>query len=622
LRTDEQLRESERKFAAVFELAPFPIVLLKWPSRQILDVNSEFMRLYGYAREEVVGKTSAEVGWYQDLSDRARLYDAFERDGALRGFRTAIVTRSGERRFVSNSMDLIDAGGEKFVLVTLKDITEKLRAREQLSTERNRLMAIVMNSPSTLNLKDVSGRYLIANPNYELQLGLSPERMIGRTDAEIFPFDTAAVLRANDEQVMRSGGKITLEETLPTREGELRTYISHKFPIFGPGGELDSICSISLDITEKKRAEEALRESEARFRQLADFLPQIVWTARPDGFIDYYNARWYEFTGFSRDPGTFVSGLNLMPAEDRARTTRAWDEAIRTGNPFEVEYRYWDRTEGRTRWFMGRAVPIRDASGRITKWFGTSIDVDDLKRVQGELSQSISIRDDFLSIASHELKTPLTSLLLQAQGMRRRIDMGDLNAITPERVSRFVDQTERDVHRLTRLVNDMLDISRIRAGKLSIDAHDVDLCEIAREVSERLGPQILSSTGSEPILELCERAPGRWDPVRIEQVLINLLTNAMKYGKGKPIRVRVERLAGSARFSVQDQGPGIAPKDQARIFGRFERAISASEVSGLGLGLFISQQIVESHDGRIWVESELGRGACFLVELPYRIRAG
>ena len=196
------------------------------------------------------------------------------------------------------------------------------------------------------------------------------------------------------------------------------------------------------------------------------------------------------------------------------------------------------------------------------------------------------------------------------------VDKGMPQAYSPERVNGIMDQTNRQVNRLTRLVDDMLDISRIRTGKLSIEKQKADFCTLVQDSVERMRSHFRDAGYPDPELECSGTAVLELDPVRIEQVVNNLLTNALRYGLGKPVAVRVKHSGNKVQLSVTDRGLGIAPENHEKIFDRFERAVSANEVSGLGLGLFITHQIVTAHGGRIWVESQLGEGATFHVELP------
>jgi two-component system, sensor histidine kinase and response regulator len=234
----------------------------------------------------------------------------------------------------------------------------------------------------------------------------------------------------------------------------------------------------------------------------------------------------------------------------------------------------------------------------------------------GELQEAIQARDEFLSIASHELKTPLTSLVAHLQMLLRSLQRGQQPPI--EQLERRLQAAEQASKRLVKLINGLLDVSRISAGRLELELEAVDLAEVTREVVGRF-EQELAEGGC--LLELglegaAGKAVGRWDRFRIEQVVTNLLANAIKYGPGKPIEVRVEVDGGKARLVVRDRGIGIAPEQVERIFGQFERAVSARHYGGMGLGLFIVRQIVEAHGGEIRVDSEPDAGSTFTVELP------
>ena len=240
---------------------------------------------------------------------------------------------------------------------------------------------------------------------------------------------------------------------------------------------------------------------------------------------------------------------------------------------------------------------------------------NELKRIQKELEQALQIRDEFISIASHELKTPLTSLKIQTALRKRDLQRGALSTFTQERLAKMFDTDERQLERISHLIDDMLDISRINSGKLSMNFESFDLCELVRDLIGRSSEQFVAA-GCPVDFSNCQPVMGSWDRFRIEQVLTNLLTNAVRYGAGKPVFIQVNASSEHARIVVRDQGRGIAKENHARIFQRFERAVSGSEISGLGLGLFIVSQIVEAHHGSIRVDSELGQGSTFVVELP------
>jgi signal transduction histidine kinase len=244
--------------------------------------------------------------------------------------------------------------------------------------------------------------------------------------------------------------------------------------------------------------------------------------------------------------------------------------------------------------------------------------IQQLQRFRGaerKLEHAIHARDEFLSVASHELNTPLTSLKLQVQSLTRTLTRWGGADLPQEKVATIAERTDQQLRRLSRLVSDLLDVSRIHSHKLTLDLERVELRELVADVAERFSEEY-AHAGVRLDLAPCPRVVGVWDRGRVEQVVLNLLFNALKYGAGKPVRVEVTVDGEVARLSVKDQGLGLREEDRARIFERFERAISANEASGLGLGLYITREIVQAHGGAITVESQLGAGSTFTVTLP------
>jgi signal transduction histidine kinase len=226
----------------------------------------------------------------------------------------------------------------------------------------------------------------------------------------------------------------------------------------------------------------------------------------------------------------------------------------------------------------------------------------------------VQLRDEFLSIASHELRTPLASLTLAVQSLLRLGSDGDLSGAPPEIVSRVFKVADRQLRRLAGLLDSLLDVARIQAGRLTINRTPTRIDEVAREVVELFAEQA-AATGCALTLR-AEATTGSWDRGRIEQVVYNLVGNALKYGDGKPVAIEVTAAANVARVVVSDQGIGIEPDRIAGIFERFERAVSSRHFGGLGLGLYIVREVVVAHGGTVTVDSRVGQGSTFTVTLP------
>lgn len=238
-----------------------------------------------------------------------------------------------------------------------------------------------------------------------------------------------------------------------------------------------------------------------------------------------------------------------------------------------------------------------------------------LQATQGELEQAVRMRDDFMSIVAHEVRTPLNGLILETQLRKMHLARGNTAAFTQDKMQAMVERDERQIKSLIRLIEDMLDVSRIRTGKLSIRPTRVDLAALVGNVLQNFASQVEAAESS---VTLVAEQPvlGSWDEFRIEQVVSNLLTNALRYGGKSPVEVKVYSQDGQARLEVRDSGIGISEENQKRIFQQFERVSAKSVVAGLGLGLFISEQIVAAHGGTISVESKIDQGALFRVCLP------
>jgi PAS domain S-box-containing protein len=305
--------------------------------------------------------------------------------------------------------------------------------------------------------------------------------------------------------------------------------------------------------------------------------------------VRFREAHVFHRGGYDGAPLTRPMGLGLDLAGLR-----------RDGREFAAEISLAPLEQGGRRYAV---TAIRDVTERRK--------MEERARLWRQAQEEVRERDEFLSVASHELRTPVAALQLQLQTLQRASRTGEP---VPQALREKLETLERQTRRIGLLVSELLDLSRLRMGKLELKLEDVDLSDLVRDAVELF--REIAPPGSEPTLRSSGSCRGRWDRLRLEQVVTNLLVNAVKFGAGRPIAVTVEGGADLARLSVEDRGIGIAEEHHDRVFGRFERAVPAQQFGGLGLGLWIARQIVEAHGGTIRLRSAPGAGSTFTVELP------
>jgi PAS domain S-box-containing protein len=377
-----------------------------------------------------------------------------------------------------------------------------------------------------------------------------------------------------------------------------------------PSGERLVFISV-YDLTELRRAEEALRASEERFRQLADSMPQLVWTAYPDGVVNYVNSQTSRYEGFTRNPdGTWAWHPVLHP-DDVERTSQTWQAALKSGKVYECEHRV-RRSDGKFRWHLSRARRVTSPAG--TLWFGTATDIHDLKLAEEALRDADRRKDEFLAVLAHELRNPLAPLRTGLE-LLRRSQAGSTVAGEARAMM------ERQVLQMVRLIDDLLDTSRIARGKFDLRKQAMDIVEAVRGALETSRP--LMQMGGHRVDVQLPDGPlmVEGDPVRVAQVLTNLLNNAARYTpSGGHIVTRAAREGASIVIEVEDNGVGIPEEMLDRVFEPFlqiENAAMGGRAGGLGLGLTLARSIVELHGGSIVARRRSdGHGTCFAVTLP------
>ncbi len=364
---------------------------------------------------------------------------------------------------------------------------------------------------------------------------------------------------------------------------------------------------------------DTLRASQARFRALADNIAQLAWMADREGCIQWFNQRWYEFTGATPGTPQDVCWQASQHPDHAQRVQDRLDRCLAAGEPWEDTFPL-RRHDGQYRWFLSRAFALRDVRGDVVSWFGTHTDITVQLQAQQALLEADQRKDEFIALLAHELRNPLAPVRTAVEIVRR------IDGLQPPQ-RRACEVIARQVSHMARLIDDLLDVSRIARGKMALQRQRCDLALIARQTAadyrdslQALGLALVIEVGLQPL----------WvdgDPVRLAQMIANLLSNAQRFtdaGGQVTVRAQADEAAGRACVSVRDTGVGIAPEFLARLFDPFSQAHQdlARSKGGLGLGLALTRGLAQMHGGTVEAHSEgLGRGAVFTLALPLRARA-
>lgn len=694
-------------FEALFGASPNPYVILD-PAFTILGMNEAYLRVTLREREELVGRnmfdafpSDPDTASYREL--RASLERVVREKVAdhLPIIEYAIPLPNGqgfeERFWSATHTPLFKDGGELIaILQHTVDVTELHRLRslaknsiissapsalietdmlqraravqkinQTLAKERQHLRELFEQAPGFIAaLSGPDHVFTMANAAYHQLVRRSD--LVGKPVHEALPevVDQGFVNLLNrvyesGQPFVGRGIRINLQAS-PEASPEERFLDFLYQPIFDSEGAVSGIFVQGHDVTEQRRAEEALRESEERFRAIANSIDQLIWATRPDGYHDYYNQRWYEYTGVPEGTTDGAAWNGMFHPEDQERAWAVWQHSLETGEPYHIEYRLRHRS-GEYRWVLGRAQPVRDEQGRITRWYGTCTDIHELRQTQDALHESreravqseeeahrlASILAErvveldaaneeiqrFAYIVSHDLRAPLVNIMgftselesaqVEIERFYRRAAQANPDLITsdtrtvvesdlPEAIGFIRSSTVK----MDKLINAILKLSR--EGRRVLAPEAIDMKQLL-EAQRRSMTHQLQERGAELAVEA---VPGLTsDRLAVEQIFGNLIDNAVKYlSPDRPGRivVRGQDLGFSIRYEVQDNGRGIDPKDHERIFDLFRRS-GTQDQQGEGIGLAHVRALVRRLGGTISVSSRLGEGATFTVTLPKAI---
>jgi PAS domain S-box-containing protein len=507
-----------------------------------------------------------------------------------------------------------------------RDISDRKRAEEALRRSEEQLRSILDNAPAVVYLKDPDGHYRFAN-HYLVQLVRCPlEQIVGKTDPELLPPETAEACLRNDRAVLERGQPMQFEEVVPGEDGP-HTYMSVKFPLRDGDGRVYALCGISADVTARKRAEEALRLSEERLRLATESAQLGTWDYNPLTGLVTLSDRACDILQLPRQLSLdYELFLAAVHPQDRQRVHLAKQRALdpASGGEYEQEFRVL-AADGSTHWAAARGRALFEPTNnghRAVRLIGIARDITQTKHAEEDLldakqqaEAANQAKDHFLATLSHELRTPLTPVLVTASAMEsdRRLDPQTLEDVQVIR---------RNADMEVRLIDDLLDLTRIARGKLELQQDVVDVHDIIAEAVSTTASDPAAASKTIPIHTHLD-APSHHafaDPHRLQQVLWNLIKNAVKFTPaGGHVTIESDNpQPDRIRIRVTDTGIGIEPDALPRIFDPFQQQGPdvTRRYGGLGLGLAISKTIVELHGGAIWAESPgRGKGATFTVEL-------
>lgn len=526
------------------------------------------------------------------------------------------VTRNQSGEPVSFSGINLDISEQQAALRERKQAEEKLRRNEQ------HLRRVIDSLLIYVGVLTPDGVLIEVNRTALEHANLRSEDVLNKPFAETYwwSFDPEIQAQLNEAIERAAAGERVRYDTV-SRMSE-NNLIQNDFsivPIFNDDGEVEYLIPSGIDISDREASKQALQQSEYELRLITEIIPQQIWTATPDGKIEYINQRWQEYTGVTLEQIQGDGWSTIIHPDDLERVRETWDRAIAFGKKYNIEARLRS-ADRKYNWFLGRARPLRNERGDIVKWYGTNTNINRIKELEEtlrqqteDLIQANQLKDEFLAIVSHELRTPLNPIL----GWSQLLTAGKLDA---EKTAQGVEIIQRNAKLQAQLIDDLLDVARILRGKLALKLTPLNLESIIRSALATV--QLTAEAKSIQINTEFEPNIGQvaGDAGRLQQVIWNLVSNAIKFTpESGQVKVSLKRIGKKAQILVTDTGQGIDREFLPYVFERFRQAESSStrNFGGLGLGLAIVRHLTELHGGTVAVSSPgLGQGATFRIELP------
>ncbi len=607
------LRASEERFRTLASHAPVGIFHAE-PNGDNVFVNESWCEMAGMSLEEARGQ-----GWLGAVhpADRERV-GAGWRDAIARG-----ATSAAEFRFQrpddsiiwlqGNAAPLRDGAGEVTGYIgTVADITQHKRSEEALRNSERMYRAIGESIDYGVWVCDAAGRNIYASDSFLQLVGLTQEQCSDIGWASVLHPDDVEQTVAAWQQCVRSGLAWDAEHRFRAVDGRWRPVLARGVPVRDDHGNITAWVGINLDISELKHAENELRESEARFRSMADNAPVLIWINGLGG-CQYVNREYLRFAGCRAEDVSGMNWVELLHPDDRAGYVAAYQDAFDRHVPFEAHVRM-RRADGEWRWLTSTGAPRLRADGTFLGHVGCSVDVTDIKASEAALREADRRKDDFLAMLGHELRNPLAGIVTGAQVLSMLALDGEAREMQ--------GVIARQATHMSQIVDDLLDVSRIARGKLTLRHRHVNLSQLVRNAADDYrrsndlsAEELRYSTPLGDVWAWC-------DPTRITQALTNIVHNSFKFSAG-PLNTVVAMTAESDRriaaIAITDRGIGMTRETLNRIFEPFNQADTSLERSrgGLGLGLALAKGLVELHGGTVTAESAgLGKGSTFTITIP------
>lgn len=627
------LERTSNDLNQIINMLPASVVIIRNENLIVEMINDANLAYWKKTRDEVIGKPFLEI--LPDLADQpfaGQLRKVMETGEIIDVKESPVMFTEPDgtirETFVDYTYQPLTGldGTRDGVLVMSFEITDRVLARRQLEKYAEQLLE-ANDRFSVLNdkLSKSESRFKFVFQKAPVAIGLlrGPDLIIesankkilevwGKT-AEIVGLPLADALPEIKgqpflgilDQVYKTGQPFFANEikAMLVHEGELKEIFFNVVyqPIDGNDGKTDDILVVAADVTELVNARQKVEKSEAYFKMLADLVPAKISNALPGGEVTFLNKGWLEFAGMSFEDMRDFGYHQMIHPDEIAKFQKGLAAAAESGNPHVSEMRFKNK-EGKYIWHLNIASPIFDEEGNITMWIGSTTDIQTLKEEEQR-------KNDFIGMVSHELKTPLTSVNIYLQLLSRKAAKADDSFL-----QKAYSQSLKQIKYMTDLINGFLDVSRLESAKLHIEKKEFSLSDLFDEVFEDYKLQYpthqISFQASQPLII-------NGDRLKIAQVINNLVGNAVKYSQsGTEIKVKYALSGENIRVTVSDQGKGIKSENLKKLFDRYYRVEQEGNISGFGIGLYLSAEIIKAHGGKIWAESEFGKGSSFYFELP------